>query len=420
MRCGGRLLVVSVLGLLLATGCSDSDSPAASPEPTSEEATPTSPAPVATQVTPVMPGDARFEVAFKGLPKLERPIAMVEVPGQARMMVALQDGRILAFAKDPGASTLDTVLDHRMKTSRDGNEEGLLGLALDPSFERNGFLYAYYSAVGGQRRTVLSRFSTSGTGTSLHAEPESELVILEVPQPFANHNGGALVFGPDGMLYLGLGDGGAAGDPQGNGQDVKRNLLGSIIRIDVRNATGERPYAIPPDNPFVNGTAGARKETWAYGLRNPWRISFDRETGNLWAGDVGQNAHEEIDLVEKGRNYGWNVMEGASCYKPANGCPREGLTLPVADYPQDAGACSVTGGYVYRGKALPALRGWYVYADFCNGAVWTFDTAAAGHGDNPAVTVLRARGPSIASFAEDAAGELYMLAFDGKVYRLVP
>lgn len=188
----------------------------------------------------------------------------------------------------------------------------------------------------------------------------------------------------------------------------------------MRNATKERPYTAPPDNPFASGAGGARKETWAYGLRNPWRFSFDRETGGMWAGDVGQNAREEIDVIEKGRNYGWNVMEGVSCYRPANGCSREGLTLPVADYAQDGGGCSVTGGYVYRGKALPALRGWYVYADFCSGAAWAFDTQGATHGSNPPVTVLRASGPSIASFAEDSAGELYVLCFDGKIYRLVP
>lgn len=345
---------------------------------------------------------------------------MVQVPGQERMLVALQDGRVLSFAMAPAPGTLSTVLDHRQKTSRDGNEEGLLGMILDPAFDRNGFLYAYYSAVGGARRTVLSRFSTAGTGENLRVDPASELQILEVPQPYPNHKGGALAFGPDGMLYLGLGDGGSGGDPQGNGQDITRNLLGSIIRIDVRNATKERPYTAPPDNPFASGAGGARKETWAYGLRNPWRFSFDRETGGMWAGDVGQNAREEIDLIEKGRNYGWNVMEGVSCYRPANGCSREGLTLPVADYAQDGGGCSVTGGYVYRGKALPALRGWYVYADFCSGAAWAFDTQGATHGSNPPVTVLRASGPSIASFAEDSAGELYVLCFDGKIYRLVP
>ncbi len=345
---------------------------------------------------------------------------MVEVPGQGRMLVALQDGRILSFVNDASANSVETVFDHRARTSRDGNEEGLLGIALDPAFGNNGYLYAYYSAQGGSRRTLLSRFSTSGEGAALRAEPASELLILEVPQPFSNHNGGALAFGPDGMLYLGLGDGGSAGDPKGNGQDVKNNLLGSIIRIDVRGATKAKPYAIPPDNPYAASPGGAKPETWAYGLRNPWRFSFDRETGRLWAGDVGQDAREEIDIVERGLNYGWNVMEGFTCFKPSTGCSQTGLTLPVVDYERDAGACSVTGGYVYRGEALPALRGWYVYADFCNGSVWAFNSAGATHGSRPPVTQLRARGPNIASFAEDSAGELYILAFDGKIYRLAP
>lgn len=420
MPLSGRVAALGCMALLFAAGCSSSSEPTVTPDGSPAAGTESEPTATPAAIPAATPPQVRFEVAFPGLPNLERPIAMVEVPGQGTMLVALQDGRILSFAKNEGASALETVLDHRQKVSRSGNEEGLLGLALDPSFEKNGYLYAYYSAASGSRRTVLSRFSTSGDGAALRAGPASELIILEVPQPFSNHNGGALAFGPDGTLYLGLGDGGSAGDPRGNGQDLKTNLLGSIIRIDVRAATKAKPYAIPPDNPFAASPGGARPETWAYGLRNPWRFSFDRETGKLWAGDVGQGAREEIDIVERGLNYGWNVMEGFICFKPSSACPQTALTLPVIDYERDAGACSVTGGYVYRGKALPALRGWYVYADFCNGAVWAFNSAGATQGSRPHVAQLRARGPNIASFAEDSVGELYILAFDGNIYRLVP
>jgi len=222
------------------------------------------------------------------------------------------------------------------------------------------------------------------------------------------------------MLYLGLGDGGSGGDPQANGQDLTRNLLASIIRIDVRNATRDKPYAIPPDNPFAATSDATKKETWAYGLRNPWRFSFDRQTGTLWAGDVGQDEREEIDIIEKGKNYGWNVMEGTACYKPRTGCNRDGLVLPVLDYLHSGGACSVTGGYVYRGNAAASLRGWYVYGDYCTGAVRAFEAAKAAPGAAAPVSTLLAKGPNISSFAEDAEGELYLLCFNGVIYRMAP
>lgn len=421
MRFNRAAAIPGLLTVLLLAACRGT---ATTPE--AAEPSPTSASPEATTAgTPTggatpTPAAASFEKAFPQLPTFERPIAMVEVPGAQRMLLALQDGQVLSFAMDPAASSVTTVLDHQARTSRDGEEEGLLGLALDPGFTSNGFVYVYYSARGGQRRTVLSRFSTSGAGADLRADPASELTILEVPQPFPNHKGGALAFGPDGMLYLGLGDGGSSGDPRGNGQDLSQNLLGSIIRIDVRGATKAKPYAIPPDNPFAGATDGTKRETWAYGLRNPWRFSFDRETGLFWAGDVGQDSKEEIDVIEKGKNYGWNIMEGNGCFKPESGCPRIGLTLPVVDYGHKGGACSVTGGYVYHGSTLPRLRGWYVYADFCTGAIWAFDTTGAAPGSSPTVTTLRGRGPSVASFAEDLAGELYFLAFDGRIYRLAP
>jgi len=333
------------------------------------------------------------------------------------MLVALQDGRVVSFPKDAKASDVVTVLDWREKTSRQGNEEGLLGLALDPRFEENGYLYVYYSAKGGPRRTVLSRFKTAGAGSQLKVDPASELVILEIPQPFPNHKGGCLAFGPDGMLYLGLGDGGDAGDPNGNGQDLKNNLLGSIIRIDVRGATKEKPYVIPEDNPFAHATDGTRRETWAYGLRNPWRFSFDRQSGLLIAGDVGQDELEEIDFIVKGGNYGWNIMEGSRCYKPKEGCRTDGLQPPVVEYRHEAGACSVTGGYVYRGRAVTALQSAYIYGDFCIGAVWEIP-AIGSNSVRPRAVQLVPKGPEIASFAVDQDGELYILSFDGRIYAM--
>jgi glucose/arabinose dehydrogenase len=252
-----------------------------------------------------------------------------------------------------------------------------------------------------------------GSGPLARAAPDSEEIILEVPQPFSNHNGGALIFGPDGYLYVGLGDGGSRGDPRGNDQNTG-TLLGSILRLDVDGVAGDRNYAIPPDNPFV-GDPDSRDEIWAFGMRNPWRISFDRQTDDLWAGDVGQNVWEEVDVIVAGGNYGWNVTEGAHCYRPSTNCATGGLIPPVQEYDHGSG-CSITGGYVYRGEALPSLAGVYLYADFCSGRIWGLRY------EDGAATVTREianTGLPIASFGEDAAGELYVLAFDGGVYRVV-
>jgi len=410
------LVVWAVAGLLLASACKGDDAPGppttAPGTATSEATAEATPAPSPTPVA--RPEGIRLEPAFPGLPQLQRPVVMRELPGQGRYLVVQQDGVVVTFAKE-APSEVSVALDHRGNTSRGGNEEGMLGLALDPEFEGNGFVYIYYNAAEGERRTRLSRFETTGEGESWRIDAGTELVLLEVPQPFANHNGGSLEFGPDGMLYLGLGDGGSGGDPQGNGQDPT-TLLGSIIRLDVSDAGPGRPYAIPADNPF-SGDSARRNEIWAYGVRNPWRFSFDREAGVLWAGDVGQNALEEIDIIVAGGNYGWNIMEGTQCFR-AEECDQEGLVLPVAEYGRDAG-CSVTGGYVYRGAAFPALRGLYLYADYCTGRTWGLEADMAAGGDAVEPVVLLEAGPSIASFAEDVAGEVYALAFDGVIYRVV-
>ncbi len=386
---------------------SSTGSPSAPPAPVTSAAT------AATALPSV-----RVDRAFPALPPLPRPVAMVEVePGW--FVVALQEGKLVGFAGHSTTAKTVTHFDNTAKTSRSGNEEGLLSFALDPDFARNGFLYVYYSAAQGERRTVLSRFDTTGSGAEWRVQPETELVILTAPQPFGNHKGGTVLFGPeDDMLYLGLGDGGGSGDSQGNGQDITRNLLASIIRIDVRGVTAARPYRIPADNPFASEAAGQRPETWAYGFRNPWRMSFDRAAPHgLWAGDVGQNAVEEVDRVVKGANYGWNLIEGTRCFRPPSGCDTAGLTLPVAEYGQGGseGDCSVTGGFVYRGRSLPSLAGAYLFSDYCSG---TLRALREPYASRPAVEVLEADGPQAVSFAEDRAGELYLLGADGHIYAL--
>jgi len=341
---------------------------------------------------------------------LQRPLHLAEVPdGSGDLVVVEQRGLILRFA--PAAPTAMPFLDLRERVSTAGNEEGLLSIAFHPEFARTRAFYVYYSAAG-PRRSVLARFVAPGrTG-----DAASQRVLLEVAQPYSNHNGGQLAFGPDGMLYVGLGDGGSGGDPQGNGQN-RATLLGSLLRIDVNGQDAGLAYAIPPDNPFAGARDGSRGEIWAYGLRNPWRFSFDRATGALFLADVGQDAWEEVDRIERGGNYGWNVMEGAHCYSPSRGCNAQGLRLPISEYSHAQGR-SITGGFVYRGQAIPALRGRYLFADYVAGTIWSIpaDTPRM-HPPEP----LLASGLYIASFGEDAAGELYVLDHGGgRVFRLVP
>ena len=339
------------------------------------------------------------------------------MPEHDLFLIVLQEGWVVAVPRDGPYDNPHTVHDQRKDTACCG-EEGLLSIALDPDFARNGYAYAYYSTGTLRRVTRLSRFATTGQGQTFAFDASSELVLFELAQPYANHNGGTILFGPDGMLYLGFGDGGNANDPFRHGQN-RTTFLGAIIRIDVRDASPDQRYATPPDNPFV-GRAGIRPEIWAYGLRNPWRMSFDRETGLLWAGDVGQNLVEEISVIEAGGNYGWNVMEGSRCFSPPQGCDRSGLALPVWEYTHAFG-CSITGGYVYRGEAIPALRGWYLYSDYCNGLVWAIEAETAVSRGFVEPVLLWAGGPNaVASFAEDSEGELYVISFyNDRIYRIV-
>ena len=397
---------------LLAGVLAGCGSPAAMPSPTPAATAPPQAAPVPAQLDTLR---LLYTMQWEGLPgaALSSPTNLVPAR-KGEVLVAGQSGLILSLDEPApdggnGANSVIAFLDIRDRVSSRGSEEGLLGLALAP--DNGGYFYVYYSAAN-PRRSVVSRFNYDSGAIRQPADPDSELVILEVEQPYPNHNGGQIAFGPDGYLYIGLGDGGSAGDPQGNGQDTA-TLPGSILRIDVAGATPERPYAIPPDNPFADG--GGRPEIWAYGLRNPWRFSFDRETGELWAGDVGQNAWEEIDIIVRGGNYGWNVLEGNHCFRPREGCDREGRIPPVWEYSLDGEPCSVIGGYVYRGAAIPRLTGVYVYGDFCSGKVFglRYDGKGVIEHEELADTGLR-----IMSFAEDKDGELYLLSQRGGIYRL--
>ncbi len=331
--------------------------------------------------------------------RFDRPIELLPYTS-GRWLVGEQDGRVLLLGAQ--GADLGTLVD--IPVSRDSNEEGLLSLTLDAEFPARPYLYAYYSAANGERRTVLSRFEVAGDAIA----PSSGLVLLEIVQPFNNHNGGAVRFGPDGLLYLSVGDGGSGGDPQGHGQNVA-TLLGTVLRLDVSSAGPGSPYAVSPSNPFV-GVAGARDEIWAFGLRNPWRMAFDPATGELWLGDVGQGDVEEVDVMRSGGNYGWNTLEGGDCFDPPSGCSSAGTVLPVASYRHDLG-CSITGGVVYRGTAIDHLAGHYVYGDFCSGRIWAVPTG----GGSP---VEIARTGSIASFATGPDGAIYVLTFGDPIKRV--
>ncbi|MEJ2634155.1 MAG: PQQ-dependent sugar dehydrogenase [Calditrichia bacterium] len=353
---------------------------------------------------------SEVENAFPAL-DFSQPVDLQD-PGDNtnRLFVVEKAGIISVFQNSDDAKTKGTFLDIRERVNSGGSEEGLLGLAFHPHFQNSQYFYVDYTAAN-PRRTVISRFVVSSANPD-SADPNSETVILEVSQPFSNHNGGQIAFGSDGYLYIALGDGGSGGDPDGNGQN-RATLLGSILRIDVNTTSGGRNYAIPPDNPFAANTNGYREEIFAYGLRNPWRFSFDPVTKKLWAGDVGQNLYEEIDIIEKGRNYGWNIMEGFHCYNSA-ACDTAGLTLPVWEYGHNSsGGIAVTGGFVYRGTQLPELYGKYIYADYGSGRIWSLSYSS----NDTVNTELLKTSLNISSFGTDRFNELYMCAFDGKIYR---
>ncbi len=369
-------------------------------------AAPPLPSPPAPAESPAPP-DPNAYALRKIVSGLDEPVYLTYASdGSGRLFVVEQPGRIRILQN--GALLADPFLDLTDLVNDSGNEQGLLGLAFHPDYAANGLFFVNYTDANGD--TAVVRYSVSADPN--RADPASAKMILQVAQPFPNHNGGDLVFGPDGYLYIGLGDGGSAGDPQGNGQNLKA-LLGKLLRIDVNQGD---PYGIPPDNPFV-GHPEARPEIWAYGLRNPWRYSFDRATGDLYIADVGQNAYEEIDYQpagsQGGENYGWNFMEGAHPFK---GQAPAGLSAPVVEYLHQVGGCSVTGGYVYRGPSLPALNGVYLYGDYCSGQVWALYRSGSSWEN---VALLNAFF-TISSFGEDANGEVYVLDHGGgAVYQWV-
>ncbi len=348
--------------------------------------------------------------------KLQRVFANVSVKSMTglyqtsdgRWFALEQDGRLLDFPDSPDAKTT-VVADLTDRVTSDGAEEGLLGFAAAPDFATSGVFYLYYTAAN-PLRGVLARFHLQPSGSDVAS---SEQVLLEVPEPFPNHNGGQIVFGPDGYLYLGLGDGGSARDPQHNGQNLD-TLLAKILRLDVSGDGAA--YKVPPDNPFV-GRQGAMPEIWAYGLRNPWRFSFDTATGDLWVGDVGQDTREEVDVVTKGGDYGWSIMEGSQCLGGGTSCDRTGLTPPVYDYANAGQNCAITGGFVYRGQAIAALQDTYVFSDYCSGVIWGFRRDGAKQRQIADAPFM------VSSFAQGNDGEVYVLQYNAKgggIYKLVP
>ena len=327
--------------------------------------------------------------------------------GSDRIFVVEKAGRIKVFPHRDDVQTAKIFLDIRSRVSSGPAEAGLLSVTFHPDFVRNGKFYVYYNH--GSLVSRVSEFRVSANPDT--TDPDSERLLLEVSQPADNHNGGQLAFGPDGYLYIGLGDGGDSG----NGQKLT-TLLGAILRIDVDHSSDAKAYAIPADNPFVGNEDDWREEIWAWGLRNPWRFSFDRRTGDLWTGDVGASGWEEVDLIEKGKNYGWNIMEGFHCFQSSSNCSTEGLTMPIVEYGHIGSAArSITGGYVYRGPRLPRLSGVYLYGDYISRRIWGLRYAEGQVFENKGIARSLSR---ISSFGEDELGEVYIVGFDGRIYIL--
>jgi glucose/arabinose dehydrogenase len=368
---------------------------------------------VETEIFFLTPQDAEnsfwVKEAFEGI-EFDRPLDIQNAGDESgRIFIVEQRGRIyFVDIHNPSEARLFLNIEDRVDDG--ANEMGLLGLAFHPDFSANGYFYVNYTDNKG---TVVSRFDLSSIDPN-QADPDSEYLIMAFDQPYSNHNGGQIAFGPDdGYLYIATGDGGSSGDPQNNSQN-RQTLLGKILRIDIDRQEEGLPYAIPPDNPFKENIQGYREEIYAYGLRNPWRFSFDPKTSRLWAADVGQNKIEEINIVEKGKNYGWNIMEGSLCFNPPSGCDTSGLELPIFEYEHPIGR-SVTGGYVYRGQRLPIIYGAYIYADYVTGMIWGLWYEEGEEIQNYTLVETDLR---ISSFGIDEENELYISAFDGKIYYL--
>ncbi len=355
---------------------------------------------------PPGPGSVALSTVVSGL---SNPVGMERPPGDNRFFVVEQRGTIRIL--ENGALRSGNFLDIQSLTNFDGQEQGLLGLAFHPNYSTNHKFYLNYTIDNGGKQTIIAGYQTMASDPNT-ADPNSERVLLVVNQPFANHKGGQLVFGPDGFLYIGLGDGGSGGDPLNNAQNLS-SFLGKMLRIDVEPpfASGKQ-YAIPADNPFAS--SGGLPEIFAYGLRNPWRFSFEPVTNRMFVADVGQESWEEIDLLQKGGNFGWRVMEGTHCYNPSSGCDTSNKVPPIAEYPHTDGI-AVIGGCVYKGSAISSLANKYIFADL-TGKIWSLTEAPANtwtRGD------LLSTNRTLTSFGRDAAGELYLVDYNGSILKLV-
>lgn len=412
-----RTILPLFLLIFLLTACSASPTAPVAPSPPAVPGTPTGPE------TPEEPGpptegpgvsspDFSYELV-RAYPALtfSLPVDYQVAPeDSSNVYVVEKGGRILTFQNRENVSSFEVFADITPKVDSQSNEKGLLGLAFHPDYAENGYFYVNYT---NRMNTIIARYQKEA-GEDRVGNPDSEQILLTFPQPYANHNGGQLAFGPDGYLYIAVGDGGGAGDPQDNAQDLTK-IHGKLLRIDVDSASSSKPYGIPKDNPFSSGTAGELPEIFAYGLRNPWRFSFDLERDLLWVADVGQNRMEEIDLVEIGGNYGWDILEGTSEYAPKSDVDLNTLKPPVYEYEHPLGK-SVTGGYVYRGAITPSLFGAYVYGDYVTGKVWALWIDEARNVLNKELLSTEL---NISSFGVDPEDELVILDYKGGLYRII-
>jgi glucose/arabinose dehydrogenase len=362
----------------------------------------------------IVQGQASLEAWWSNLSPFEKPVGMVQAPGFPNIwFVVEQRGLIYKIDNTPPVIKRSLFLDLSETVSQSGYETGLLGLAFHHDFPKNGRLFLSYTT--GQGKAMVSHISetkTIGTPDKLLGDPGSVKDLITVKQPYENHNGGSLLFGPDGFLYFSWGDGGSGGDPENNSQNLG-SLLGKIHRIDVNSS--QKPYGIPPDNPF-RLQAGARPEVFAYGLRNVWQMQFDSKTGKLWAGDVGQNAFEEIDIIEKGKNYGWRYFEGNSVYKGSDKKPADAVA-PVLDYAQTTGDKSVTGGHVYHGP-VAEWEGHYIYGDFMTGRIWKYNPEKKS---SDLLVEMQEPRVQVSCFALTRNGELLVCSYtDGRIMQLLP